>query len=98
MDVKGDFLMSSHQLFGGWADSARQPMEDARQAFGDVSKQAQRGFEDMSRTARSAVDDMQDAIGPYRQSLEDAIVSNPVKAVGVSLAVGVLLGWLIKRS
>jgi len=90
--------MNTHQLFGGWADSAREPIEGARQAFGDVSKQAQRGFEDMSRSARGAVDDMQDAIGPYRQSLEDAIVSHPVKAVGVSLAVGVLLGWLIKRS
>jgi len=90
--------MNTHQLFGGWADSARQPLEEARQAFGDVSKQAQRGFQDMSRSARGAVDDVQDAIGPYRQTLEDAIMSHPVKAVGVSLAVGVLLGWLIKRS
>jgi ElaB/YqjD/DUF883 family membrane-anchored ribosome-binding protein len=90
--------MNTHQLFGGWADSARRPMEEARQAFGDVSQQAQRGFQDVSRSARGAVDDVQDAIDPYRQSLEDAIMSHPVKAVGVSLAVGVLLGWLIKRS
>lgn len=90
--------MNTHKLFGGWADSAREPIEGARHALDDVTRQAQRGFEDMSRSARGAVDDVQDAIGPYRQSLEDAIVSNPVKAVGVSLAVGVLLGWLIKRS
>jgi ElaB/YqjD/DUF883 family membrane-anchored ribosome-binding protein len=90
--------MSSHQLFGGWTESARRPVEDARQAFGGVSRQAQRGYQDMSRSAREAVGDMQEAIGPYRQSLEDAIVANPVKAVGVSLAVGVFLGWLIKRS
>jgi ElaB/YqjD/DUF883 family membrane-anchored ribosome-binding protein len=71
---------------------------NSHQLFGDVSRQAQRGFQDVSRSARGAVDDVQDAIEPYRQSLEDTIMSHPVKAVGVSLAVGVLLGWLIKRS
>ena len=90
--------MNSHHLFGGWAGIARQPMEDAREALGDVGKQAQRGFQDMSRSAQNAFGEMEEAITPYRRSLEDAIVSNPVKAVGVSLAVGVLLGWLIKRS
>ncbi len=90
--------MSSHQLFGSWADSARRPMEDAREALGDVSKQAQRGFQDMSRSAQSALGEAGEVITPYRESLEDAIVSNPVKAVGMALAVGVFLGWLIKRS
>lgn len=86
------------QMFGGWTGGARQPVESAREALGDVGETARRGFDDASRQARQAYDQMEDAIEPYRQSLEDAIVSNPVKAVGVSLAVGVLLGWLIKRS
>ncbi|MDG3008096.1 DUF883 family protein [Paludisphaera mucosa] len=86
------------QSFGGWADSARQPVDTARQALGEAGEAARRGYDDASRQARQAYEQMEDAIGPYRQSLEDAIVSNPVKAVGVSLAVGVLLGWLIKRS
>lgn len=90
--------MSSHHLFGGWTGSAHKPMEEAREALGDLGKQAQHGFQDMSRSAQDAFGDMGDAITPYRRSLEDAIVSNPVKAVGVSLAVGVFLGWLIKRS
>jgi ElaB/YqjD/DUF883 family membrane-anchored ribosome-binding protein len=86
------------QMFGGWAGAARRPVEDARQALGDAGEAARRGYDDASRQARQAYDQIEDAIEPYRQTLEDAIVSNPVKAVGVSLAVGVLLGWLIKRS
>jgi ElaB/YqjD/DUF883 family membrane-anchored ribosome-binding protein len=42
-------------------------------------------------------EDMRHAIGPVQHSLEQAIVDHPVKAVGLSLALGVFLGWLIKR-
>lgn len=97
------------QMSGGWAESARRPMSDAREALGEVGEAARRGYddaahrarqtyEDVSGRAREAFDQVGDYVDPYRQTLEDAIVSNPVKAVGVSLAVGVLLGWLIKRS
>ena len=86
------------QMFGGWAENARRPMEDARQMIGEVGDAARRGYDDAAHRAREAYGDMEDYIGPYRQSFEDAIVSNPVKAVGAALAVGVLLGWLIKRS
>ena len=97
------------QMFGGWTDSARKPMHDAREAMSEVGDAARRGYEDaahrarqaygdVSDRAREAYDQVGDYIGPYRQTFEDAVVSNPVKAVGVSLAVGVLLGWLIKRS
>lgn len=96
-------------MFGGWTDSARRPMQDAREAMGEVGEAARRGYDDAAHRARQAYGDVSDRareaydhvgdyIGPYRQSFEDAIVSNPVKAVGVSLAVGVFLGWLIKRS
>lgn len=85
-------------MFGGWAESARQPMENARHMLGDAEEAARRGYDDAARKAHHAYDHMEDVLSPYRQSFEDAIVSNPVKAVGVSLAVGVLLGWLIKRS
>ena len=86
------------QMFGGWAESARQPMENARHALGEAGEAALRGYDDAARQAREVYEQMDDVITPYRKSLEDAIVSNPVKAVGVSLAVGVFLGWLIKRS
>ena len=98
------------QMFGGWAENARRPMEDARQALGEVGEAARRSYDDAAHRARQAYGDvserardaygdvMDDYIGPYRQTFEDAIVSNPVKAVGAALAVGVLLGWLIKRS
>ena len=98
------------QMFSGWAGNARRPMEEARQALGEVGDAARRGYDDAAHRARQAYGDvtgrardvygdvMDEYIGPYRQSFEDAIVSNPVKAVGAALAVGVLLGWLIKRS
>ena len=90
------------QMFGGWAENARRPMEDARQMIGEVGDAAHRArqaYGDVADRARDAYGDvMDDYIGPYRQSFEDAVVSNPVKAVGAALAVGVLLGWLIKRS
>jgi ElaB/YqjD/DUF883 family membrane-anchored ribosome-binding protein len=47
--------------------------------------------------ARRAFDEVRQAIGPVRHFLEQAISDHPVKAVGLSLAMGVLLGWLIKR-
>jgi ElaB/YqjD/DUF883 family membrane-anchored ribosome-binding protein len=74
-------------------------MADARQALGDVGEAARQTYGDVADRARDVYGDvMDDYVGPYKQSLEDAIVSNPVKAVGAALAVGVLLGWLIKRS
>lgn len=103
-----------------WAASARQTMEDARDALGDagdrarqgyhemadqarqgyhdIRDQARRGYRDMSRGAQRAWSDMEDAAGPYRDSFESAVSSNPLKAIVASLAVGVLVGWLIKRS
>lgn len=86
------------QMFGGWAENARRPMTDARQAIGEVGDAARQAYGDVADRARDAYGEVEDYIGPYRQSFEDAIVTNPVKAVGAALAVGVLLGWLIKRS
>ncbi len=50
------------------------------------------------KDARTALDEAGRAVTPYRNSLEQAITSNPVKAVALALAAGVFLGWLIKRS
>lgn len=90
------------QMFGGWTGSARGTMNDAREAVGEmgenVAHQARQAYGDMAERARDAYEHASDYIDPYRQTFEDAIVSNPVKAVAASLAVGVLLGWLIKRS
>lgn len=93
--------MGSH-MFGNWTGTARGAMHDAREAAGemgeDVAHRARQAYGDMSERARDAYEQASDYIDPYRQTFEDAIVSNPVKAVAASLAVGVLLGWLIKRS
>jgi hypothetical protein len=32
-----------------------------------------------------------------RENLQESIVNNPARALGVALGVGVVLGWLIKR-
>ncbi len=47
--------------------------------------------------AQHAFDEFRDAIGPLQRSLEQAVTDNPIKAVVLSLATGVFLGWLIKR-
>jgi len=47
--------------------------------------------------ARRAFDEARQTIGPVRHFLEQAIADHPIPAVGLSLAMGVLLGWLIKR-
>jgi len=47
--------------------------------------------------AQHALDELRDVIGPIQQSLERAIADHPIKAVALSLATGVFLGWLIKR-
>jgi ElaB/YqjD/DUF883 family membrane-anchored ribosome-binding protein len=86
------------QMFGGWTGSARESMRDAREAVGEAGDVARRGYDQAAHRARDAYEQASDYIDPYRQTFEDAIVSNPVKAVAASLAVGVLLGWLIKRS
>ena len=44
-----------------------------------------------------AFGEVRQVIGPVRYFLEQAIADHPVQAVGLSLAMGVLLGWLIKR-
>jgi len=44
-----------------------------------------------------AFGELRQLIGPARHFLEQAIADHPVKAVGLSLAMGVLLGWFIKR-
>jgi ElaB/YqjD/DUF883 family membrane-anchored ribosome-binding protein len=69
-----------------WSESVKRPLEEARSAIDEVSKEA-----------RHALDEMRHAIGPVQDSLGQAIADHPIKAVGVSLAIGVFLGWLIKR-
>lgn len=46
---------------------------------------------------RRALYEARQAVGPVRYLLEQAIVDRPIPAVGLSLAMGVLLGWFIKR-
>ena len=43
------------------------------------------------------VDEIVQTIDPVRRSLEKAVADHPVKALVVSLTVGVVLGWLIKH-
>jgi ElaB/YqjD/DUF883 family membrane-anchored ribosome-binding protein len=47
--------------------------------------------------AQRAFDELRDVIEPVQRSLEQAIADHPVKAVALSLAMGVFLGWIIKR-
>jgi len=47
--------------------------------------------------ARRAFSEIGQTIGPIRHFVEQAIADHPIQAVGLSLAMGVLLGWLIKR-
>jgi ElaB/YqjD/DUF883 family membrane-anchored ribosome-binding protein len=47
--------------------------------------------------AQRALDELRDVIEPIQRSLEQAIADHPIKAVVLSLATGVFLGWLIKR-
>ncbi|QEH39300.1 hypothetical protein OJF2_79150 (plasmid) [Aquisphaera giovannonii] len=47
--------------------------------------------------ARGTLGEIAAAVGPIRQTFEQAIGDHPLRAAAVSLAVGVLLGWLIKR-
>ena len=47
--------------------------------------------------ARIALDEIVQTIDPVRRSLEKAVADHPVKALVVSLTVGVVIGWLIKR-
>lgn len=90
--------MFSRHAPGSWTAGARQTMEGARDAMGRAGDQARQGFHDMRRGARRAWGEMEDRAAPYRDSFEGAIASNPIKSVAVALAVGVMLGWLIKRS
>ena len=47
--------------------------------------------------AQLALDEFVQTIDPVRRSLEKAVADHPVKALLVSLTVGVVLGWLVKR-
>ncbi len=47
--------------------------------------------------AQRAFDELRDVIKPMQRSLEQAVADHPIKAVLLSLATGVFLGWLIKR-
>ncbi|WP_165223159.1 hypothetical protein [Aquisphaera insulae] len=47
--------------------------------------------------ARSTFGEIADAVGPIRETFEQAIGDHPLRAAAVSLALGVLVGWLIKR-
>jgi hypothetical protein len=47
--------------------------------------------------AQRAFDELRDVIEPIQRSLEQAVADHPIKAVLLSLATGVFLGWLIKR-
>jgi hypothetical protein len=47
--------------------------------------------------AQHALEDLGAAVGPIRRALEQTIADHPIKAVVLSLASGVFLGWLIKR-
>lgn len=47
--------------------------------------------------AQIALDEFVQTIDPARRSLEKTVADYPVKALLVSLAIGVLLGWLVKR-
>lgn len=95
-------MEDARDSLGQAGEQARQGFHEmtdqARQGFHDMSDQARQGFHDMRRGAQRAWGEMEDAAAPYRDSFEHAVTSNPVKAVAVSLAVGVMLGWLIKRS
>jgi len=44
-----------------------------------------------------AFDGIVQTVGPVRHLFEQTIADHPVKAVGISLALGALLGWFIKR-
>ena len=47
--------------------------------------------------ARIALDELAQTIDPARRSFEKTVADHPLKALFISLAAGVVLGWLIKR-
>ncbi len=47
--------------------------------------------------AQHTFEEFRDAIDPFQRTLERAIAEHPIKAVLLSLATGVFLGWLVKR-
>ena len=70
-----------------WSETLKRPVAEARHVL-----------EEVSREARHALGELGQAGAPVRKSVEEAVVAHPIKAIGISLAVGVLLGWLFKRS
>ena len=47
--------------------------------------------------AQCSFEGFRDAIDPFQRSFERTIADHPIKAVLLSLATGVFLGWLVKR-
>ena len=70
----------------GWSETLKRPLSEAQQVFGEVSKDA-----------RTAVGELGQVVAPVGKSLEQAIVAHPFKAIGISFAAGIFLGWLMKR-
>lgn len=62
------------------------PAEEARLA-GSVLSQTRQLADDLGRVIASA-----------RRPLQQTISAHPYRALGISFAAGVLLGWIIKRS
>ena len=78
--------MESNRILG-WSDTLKRPVAEARQVFGDVS-----------REARHVLGELGQVVAPVRKSLEQAVVAHPLKVIGISFAAGVFLGWLFKRT
>jgi ElaB/YqjD/DUF883 family membrane-anchored ribosome-binding protein len=77
--------MEPHQTLG-WRETLDRPVGEARQLLGEMVSEAGRTLRELGSATDSA-----------RESLEQSIAANPIKAVGLSFAAGVFLGWLIKR-
>ena len=77
--------MDSHPALA-WTDSVKRPLDEARRAIDHFGGEA-----------GHALGDLKDRIGPVQESFEQVVSENPLKAIGLSLAIGVFLGWLIKR-
>ncbi len=54
-------------------------------------------LEDIRAMARQDVAVARERLAEGRAKLGDFVVREPVKALGIALCIGVVLGWLIKR-
>ena len=87
-----------------WPDSVRRSIDEAQRALDEsTTRNTARNAKVPGQKARilscvlGRCDELRDVIGPIQRSLEQAIADHPIKAVVLSLATGVFLGWLIKR-